>query len=225
MSDMNESGFTPEQNNPETVDPGPAPFDLGPSPWAPTQPASQYVGPLPGQPEQPVPPYGQSMSAYGQSVPAYGQPMPAYGQPQEYQNYSPQGEQPYAPAQPYPSAPPYMQAQIYPPMQPYVQTQAYPAMYPGPPPLAPGQVVQTPYGTFTVGPKSKLAAGLLGIFLGGFGVGRFYRGHVGIGVAQLVVTLFTGGIGWIWGIIDGILVLVAQPGSQGSLDSNNQIMI
>jgi len=91
--------------------------------------------------------------------------------------------------------------------------------------MVPGQVVQTPYGTFTVGQKSKLAAGLLGIFLGGFGVGQFYRGNVGMGVAQLLVSIFTAGIGALWGFIEGIVVLCAQPGSASSLDSNGQIMI
>ncbi len=59
-------------------------------------------------------------------------------------------------------------------------------------------------------PKSKLAAGLLQIFLGCFGVGRFYLGYSGIGVAQLLVSLFTCGIGSIWGFIDGILILTGS---------------
>lgn len=58
--------------------------------------------------------------------------------------------------------------------------------------------------------KSKLAAGLLGIFLGGFGVGRFYLGYAGLGVAQLLVTIFTLGIGAIWGFIDGIMILTGS---------------
>lgn len=52
--------------------------------------------------------------------------------------------------------------------------------------------------------KSKLVAGLLQIFLGGLGIGRFYTGHVGMAVAQL---LTCGGLG-IWALIDGILFLV-----------------
>lgn len=222
MPNTDESGLTPEPGNPEI-------FDLGPASWVPTQPASQYVGPLPGQPGQPVQEYGQPeqpVQGYGQpgqppqGYGQPGQPLPQYGQPvQEYQNYNPQGDQPYPPGQPYPPAPPYMQAQTYPPSQPY-PVQPYPGV-----PLVPGQVVQTPYGSFTVGPKSKLAAGLLGIFLGGFGVGQFYRGNTGLGIAQLVVTVVTAGIGWIWGVIDGIVVLVSQPGSPSSLDSNGQIMI
>lgn len=58
--------------------------------------------------------------------------------------------------------------------------------------------------------KSQLAAGLLGVFLGGFGVHRFYLGYVGIGIAQILVTVFTCGIGWIWGFIEGILILTGN---------------
>ncbi|SCG49392.1 TM2 domain-containing membrane protein YozV [Micromonospora halophytica] len=56
--------------------------------------------------------------------------------------------------------------------------------------------------------KSKVVAGILQILLGGFGVGRFYMGDTKTGVIQLVVTLVTCGIGSIWGLIDGILILV-----------------
>lgn len=63
--------------------------------------------------------------------------------------------------------------------------------------------------------KSRLAAGLFGIFLGGLGVHRFYLGYTAIGVAQIgvtiLVTLATCGVGWIlgwiWGFIEGILIL------------------
>lgn len=61
-----------------------------------------------------------------------------------------------------------------------------------------------------VQPKSRVAAGLLQIFLGGFGVGRFYLGYTGIGVAQLLVSVFTCGIGAIWPFIDGILILTGS---------------
>jgi TM2 domain-containing membrane protein YozV len=53
-------------------------------------------------------------------------------------------------------------------------------------------------------------AGLLGIFLGGFGVHRFYLGYVGIGIAQIAVTLVTCGVGHIWGLIEGILILTGN---------------
>ena len=58
--------------------------------------------------------------------------------------------------------------------------------------------------------KSKLAAGLLGILLGGFGVHRFYLGFIGIGIAQIAVTLVTCGIGHLWGLIEGILILTGN---------------
>jgi len=55
--------------------------------------------------------------------------------------------------------------------------------------------------------RSQLVAGLLGIFLGGLGVHRFYLGYTAIGVAQLFVTLATCGLGAVWGFIEGILLL------------------
>ena len=55
--------------------------------------------------------------------------------------------------------------------------------------------------------KSKLAAGLLGIFLGGFGVHSFYLGYAGKGVAQIIVSLVTCGIGSLWGFIEGIMII------------------
>jgi len=64
------------------------------------------------------------------------------------------------------------------------------------------------------GEKSKIAAGLLGIFLGGLGVHRFYLGYTGIGIAQIAVSFVTCGIGSIWGFIEGILILT------GSMDKD-----
>lgn len=84
---------------------------------------------------------------------------------------------------------------------------------PPPPPGAYGQ----PYPGYAVAAydpqaKSKIVAGLLGIFLGGFGVHRFYLGYTKIGVIQLIVTIFTCGIGSIWGFVEGILYLVGAGG-------------
>ncbi|MEU1244260.1 TM2 domain-containing protein [Micromonospora parva] len=59
-----------------------------------------------------------------------------------------------------------------------------------------------------VSDKSKIVAGVLGILLGFFGAGRFYIGDVKTGVLQLVVSVVTCGVGSIWGLIDGILILV-----------------
>ena len=55
--------------------------------------------------------------------------------------------------------------------------------------------------------KSKLTAGLLGIFLGGWGVHRFYLGYTKMGIIQIIVTLVTCGVGSLWGFIEGILIL------------------
>ena len=57
------------------------------------------------------------------------------------------------------------------------------------------------------GAKSKLTAGLLGIFLGGLGIHNFYLGFTGKAVAQIVVSVFTCGAGSLWGFIEGILIL------------------
>jgi TM2 domain-containing membrane protein YozV len=58
------------------------------------------------------------------------------------------------------------------------------------------------------GQKSRMVAGLLGIFVGGFGVHRFYLGYTNIGVIQIIVTIVTCGFGAIWGLIEGILILM-----------------
>lgn len=66
--------------------------------------------------------------------------------------------------------------------------------------------------------KSKMAAGLLGIFLGYFGVHNFYLGYTGKAVAQLLITVLSCGIlsfaSWIWGLIEGIMILT------GSMDKD-----
>ncbi|MBO4954657.1 MAG: TM2 domain-containing protein [Clostridia bacterium] len=59
------------------------------------------------------------------------------------------------------------------------------------------------------GRKSRLVAGLLGIFLGGWGVHNFYLGNIGKAIAQIVLT-FCFGIGAIWGLIEGIMILVGS---------------
>ena len=51
--------------------------------------------------------------------------------------------------------------------------------------------------------KSKVAAGLLGIFLGAFGIHKFYLGKVGMGILYLLFcwTYIPGIIGFIEGVI------------------------
>ena len=58
--------------------------------------------------------------------------------------------------------------------------------------------------------KSKLVAGLLQIFLGSFGVGRFYLGYTGIAIGQIAATWLTCGLGAIWPLIDGIMILTGS---------------
>lgn len=70
--------------------------------------------------------------------------------------------------------------------------------------------------------KSKMAAGLLGIFLGSFGVHNFYLGYTSKAVIQLVCTivgmlLSCVGIGvfvvmgiYIWGLVEGIMILCGK---------------
>ena len=79
-------------------------------------------------------------------------------------------------------------------------------------------------GIVTGAQKSKIAAGLLGVFLGGFGVHNFYLGYTGKAIAQvlmgglgILLTLFSCGIlgifilaaigSSIWGLIEGIMIL------------------
>ncbi|MCZ2402586.1 TM2 domain-containing protein [Paenarthrobacter sp. Z7-10] len=123
----------------------------------------------------------------------YGQPdpnAPAYGQ----QQYGQTGQY----GQPGPAVPQYGQQQ-------YGQTGQYGQPY--------GQPQYTPQGYQMVSEqKSKLVGGLLGIFLGSLGIHRFYLGYTTIGVVQILVTIFTFGIGGIWGFIEGIMILVgADP--------------
>lgn len=63
-------------------------------------------------------------------------------------------------------------------------------------------------------PKSKLAAGLFGIFLGMFGVHNFYLGYTGKAVAQLLITVLScfclSFVSAIWGLIEGILILAGD---------------
>lgn len=57
--------------------------------------------------------------------------------------------------------------------------------------------------------KSKMTAGLLGIFLGGLGVHNFYLGYTGKAIAQICLSLCFGA-GAIWGLIEGIMILTGS---------------
>ena len=72
------------------------------------------------------------------------------------------------------------------------------------------------YGPPAYPGKSKVAAGVLALLLGGFGIHNFYLGYTGKALFQLLGTLLTCGILAlpiaIWAFIEGILILVARPG-------------
>jgi len=127
-------------------------------------------------------------------------PQPGYQQPGPQPGYQQQGPQPgyqqqgpqagyQQPGYPPPGFPP---PGYYPP----------PGTYTGDP--------NAPYGYDPYGrpysDKSKVIAGILQLTLGGFGVGRFYLGNVGMGLAQLFTC---GGLG-VWSLIDGILLLTGN---------------
>jgi TM2 domain-containing membrane protein YozV len=116
-------------------------------------------------------------------------------------------EYPPTPPAPYPPAP---QGPYPPPQGGYPGWQTpYPAGGPPGMPYPPGAPYVDAYGQL-LSDKSKLTAGLLQLFLGGFGVGRFYLGYTGIGIAQLAVSVLTCGIGGIWPFVDAILMLTGN---------------
>jgi TM2 domain-containing membrane protein YozV len=87
--------------------------------------------------------------------------------------------------------------------------------------IALGSYSRQPIAGYAVaGSKSKLSAGLFGIFLGVFGVHRFYLGYTTIGLTMVLVAtiggLFTCGIATIgvsiWGLIEGIMILTGSGG-------------
>ena len=135
--------------------------------------------------------------------PFYGQPT--YGQP----DYTQSAQPPYyqQQAQPRYEQPSYNQPPIY-AQQTYYQAQQQPG-----------------YG---YAQKSKIVAGLLGLFLGGLGVHNFYLGYTGKAVAQLLLTL----IGWIiligpiisgiWALIESVLILCSSYGSNWHRDGHGQ---
>ncbi|XTR52636.1 NINE protein [Pseudarthrobacter sp. So.54] len=133
--------------------------------------------------------------------------------PKQGQQYSqPAGpQQPYGGQQPgYPAGPqqPYGGQQ---PGYPYGGQQPYQGYPPSPQQYQPGQPMPNPAYGYPQ-PKSKIAAGLLGIFLGGLGIHRFYLGFTKIAVIQLVLTIvlgvFTFGLVGLWGVVEGIMIIV-----------------
>ncbi|HEY5156149.1 MAG TPA: NINE protein [Acidimicrobiales bacterium] len=88
------------------------------------------------------------------------------------------------------------------------------------PPAAPAAPVGAPMAVSgeVMSDKSKTTAGLLGILLGGFGVHNFYLGFTNKAILQIVVTVFTCGLGALWGIFEGIMILTGNEAYQHDSD-------
>jgi TM2 domain-containing membrane protein YozV len=106
-----------------------------------------------------------------------------------------------------------------------------PIPYPGlpmsapPAPMGPGGPEAHPYTGEPLSDRSSLTAGLLQLFLGAFGAGRLYTGHVAIALLQMTTTWFLfaftmcAGLGFespilalfwaglAWPVVDGIVML------------------
>ena len=62
--------------------------------------------------------------------------------------------------------------------------------------------------------KSKIVAGILGIFFGSIGIHNFYLGYTKRAVLQIVLTIVTCGAASLWGFIEGILILCGSTITQ-----------
>lgn len=56
--------------------------------------------------------------------------------------------------------------------------------------------------------KLRITAGLLQLFCGAFGIGRFYIGYKTYAILQILFSLLTCGVGGVlWGFVDGVMIL------------------
>ncbi|WP_297741178.1 TM2 domain-containing protein [uncultured Tessaracoccus sp.] len=196
------------ESDPETEATAPYTDNSAPEP-TPT-PSPTPAPAAPPQFEMPAPPSG-----FQEPMPRGPEPVAPYaagytdpmGQPlQAHSDASVAMPQPYAP-QPYASQPGYDPS--------------------APPPY--GYAAQPgPYSNMAPSTKSKVAAGLLAIFLGAFGIHNFYLGYTGKAITQLLITVLSFGflafISSIWGIVEGIMILTASPGSSASRDARGGIL-
>lgn len=93
-------------------------------------------------------------------------------------------------------------------------------------PTMPGAAACMSCGVFLTQPvvpgqqKSKIAAGLLGIFLGGLGIHNFYLGNTSRALVQLLVSILTCFIVYpamqIWGLVEGIMILTGNIGEDAN---------
>lgn len=59
-------------------------------------------------------------------------------------------------------------------------------------------------------PKQKMVSGILGILLGSWGIHSFYLGNSKKGIIQIVATILTCGIAGLWGLVEGIMILIGN---------------
>ena len=87
------------------------------------------------------------------------------------------------------------------------QPQGQQPMY-NPPQYQPQAGIDPPPGYMQ---RSRIAAGILAMLLGAYGIHSFYLGNTSRGLVQLLVSFLTCGFGaifmTIWGILDGIKLL------------------
>jgi TM2 domain-containing membrane protein YozV len=75
---------------------------------------------------------------------------------------------------------------------------------------APPVMVEPILPPTTLRRRNRIVAGLLGVFLGAWGVHRFYLGYTSVGTAMLVLGLTgCGTVGTaVWGFVEGVLCLL-----------------
>lgn len=181
-------------------------------PAAPQNPQSPQDSPAnPAEHTEQYTQYSQSGQA---PQPNQAPQMPQYQQPAQpftQQQYAQPNQNAYNQQQPY--------AQQQYAQQPYGQ---------GPQPAQPYAPYGQPYGQqpYAVSTKSKLAAGLLGIFLGSLGVHNFYLGYTTKAIIQLLLTVLLWwalGLGplaaAIWSLVEAILILTSRVGSPWHRDA------
>ena len=83
----------------------------------------------------------------------------------------------------------------------------------GAPPLQPpqaGYAAGAPGAAYPVAVKSRIVAGIFGLLFGPLGVHNLYLGKIGLGIAQLLLTVCTCGWGliltWPWTLIESIVI-------------------
>lgn len=70
------------------------------------------------------------------------------------------------------------------------------------------KAVYVALGSATAGEKNKIAAGLLGIFLGGWGIHKFYLGFTGPALVYLLVNTIGFAITWLFLFIPNLVLCV-----------------